>query len=271
MYKLIVEVVYLYMGGKIMVILEANKIRKIYGKDKNTKGTLVLDGIDMKVQKGEFVGIMGPSGSGKTTLLNILSSLSKATSGDIEIAGKNLNSLDSHKLSKFRRKTIGFVFQDFNLLDSLTLKENILLPMVLEKESLEYMEETCNNLIKVLDLQKVISKYPYEVSGGEQQRTAIARALVNNPEILFADEPTGNLDSKASNSIMNYFEYINERRKDTILMVTHDVFAASFCKRVIFIKDGKLHLEIARKGSKKDFFNEILNCTALLGGGSSEF
>lgn len=249
-----------------MVILEANKVKKIYGGDKNTKKTEVLQGIDIKLNKGEFTAIMGPSGSGKTTLLNVLSGMSMPTSGTINFLGKNLNTFSSDELTKFRRKTMGFIFQDFNLMDSLTLRENILLPMVLEKRSIKDMEEISKKIIETIGLEKVMDKYPYNVSGGEMQRTAMARALVNNPDIIFADEPTGNLDSKSSNLVMRCFQEINEKNNSTILIVTHDAFAASFCRKVIFIKDGNIHSEIVKKGSKKDFFYEILNFMAVLGG-----
>lgn len=254
-----------------MIILEGNKIKKIYGGDKNTKATQALDGVDIKIYEGEFVAIMGPSGSGKTTLLNILSGLRKPTEGTVEFKGENifLNNIDN--FTKLRRQKMGFVFQDFNLLDSLTIKENIMLPMILEKKSLEHMERLVKDTIEIVDINSIKDKYPYNVSGGEQQRAAIARALVNNPDIIFADEPTGNLDSKSSKIVMKCFQEINEKRHSTILMVTHDVFAASFCKRVIFIKDGKVHSEIIKKGERRDFLNEILDCVAVLGGGYSDF
>lgn len=194
-----------------MVILEANKVKKIYGGDKNTKKTEVLQGIDIKLNKGEFTAIMGPSGSGKTTLLNVLSGMSMPTSGIVNFLGKNLNTFSSDELTKFRRKTMGFIFQDFNLMDSLTLRENVLLPMVLEKRSIKDMEEISKKIIETIGLGKVMDKYPYNVSGGEMQRTAMARALVNNPDIIFADEPTGNLDSKSSNLVMRCFQEINEK------------------------------------------------------------
>ncbi|WP_454052682.1 ABC transporter ATP-binding protein [Clostridium sp. Marseille-Q7071] len=254
-----------------MIILEANKVKKIYGGDKNTKKTEALQGIDIKLNKGEFTAIMGPSGSGKTTLLNVLSGMSMPTSGTVNFLGKNLNTFSSDELTKFRRKTMGFIFQDFNLMDSLTLRENILLPMVLEKRSIKDMEEISKNIIETIGLEKVMDKYPYNVSGGEMQRTAMARALVNNPDIIFADEPTGNLDSKSSNLVMRCFQEINEKNNSTILMVTHDAFAASFCRKVIFIKDGNIHSEIVKKGSKKDFFYEILDFMAVLGGEASDF
>ncbi|WP_291561190.1 MULTISPECIES: ABC transporter ATP-binding protein [unclassified Clostridium] len=254
-----------------MVILEANKVKKIYGGDKNTKKTEVLQGIDIKLNKGEFAAIMGSSGSGKTTLLNVLSGMNMPTSGIVNFLGKNLNTFSSDELTKFRRKTMGFIFQDFNLMDSLTLRENILLPMVLEKRYIKDMEEVSKKIIETIGLEKVMDKYPYNVSGGEMQRTAMARALVNNPDIIFADEPTGNLDSKSSNLVMRCFQEINEKNNSTILMVTHDAFAASFCRKVIFIKDGKIHSEIVKKGSKKDFFYEILDFMAVLGGEASDF
>ena len=209
---------------------------------------------------------MGPSGSGKTTLLNILSGIDKPTSGEIEIGGKNINSLNKDELALFRRQHLGFVFQEFNLLDSLTLKENIMLPMILDKRKTYEMETKSKEIMSLFEINEIANKYPYNVSGGQQQRAAVARALINEPAIVFADEPTGNLDSKSSKAVMKCFEKMNKEKAATILMVTHDTFAASYCKRIVFIKDGEINMEIVKKGDRKEFFDRILDCLAVLGG-----
>lgn len=254
-----------------MEILSAINLVKIYGDLTDENATKALNGISLSIQKGEFVAIMGPSGSGKTTLLNILSGIDEPTSGEISINGIQLHEMDSEKLALYRRKYLGFVFQDFNLLDSLTVKENIMLPMILEKKSVEEMDHKVKQLSKLFNIESIMQKYPYQISGGEQQRTAVARALVNEPSILFADEPTGNLDSKSSDIIMECFEKIVQELSMTVFLVTHDVFAASFCQKVIFIKDGQIHSNIVKKGSKKEFFHQILDNLAILGGRSYGF
>jgi putative ABC transport system ATP-binding protein len=251
-----------------MKVLNAVGITKTYGGKENTGSTKALNGIEFSVNEGEFVGVMGPSGSGKTTLLNILSGIDNPTTGTVEIAGKNIGKMQKDELAFFRREKIGFVFQEFNLLDSLTLKENIMLPMILDKKDKEYMEEKANKIMSLFEIDTVGDKYPYAVSGGQQQRAAVSRSLVNDPAIVFADEPTGNLDSKSSNAVMRLFTKINAELGSTILMVTHDAFAASFCKKIIFIKDGLISMEIERKadGGRKEFFDRILDCLAVLGG-----
>ena len=249
-----------------MVILEADKIVKIYGETSGESATKALSGISLSVRQGEIVAIMGPSGSGKTTLLNILSGIDKPTSGVMTIAGHAISKMKRDELALFRRKQIGFVFQEFNLLDSLTVKENIILPMVLEKKSAAEMEEKVQTLASLFEIESILQKYPYNISGGQQQRTAVSRALVNNPGIIFADEPTGNLDSKSSTAIMECFEKIVQELKTTVLLVTHDVFAASYCQKVIFIKDGHIHSYIVKKGSRKEFLNQIIDNLAVLGG-----
>jgi len=249
-----------------MTILEAKSIKKIYGGKKGNNQTVALNGVDMKIQRGEFIGVMGPSGSGKTTLLNILGGLDKSTSGVVEINKKNISEMNKEELAIFRRKNIGFVFQDFNLLDSLSLKENVMLPMILNKHNEDLIEERAKDIMVAFDIYDLKDKYPYEVSGGEQQRTSASRALITNPSIVFADEPTGNLDSKSSNKIMNYLDKINTERKSTILMVTHDPFAASFCRKIVFIKDGLVKMEIVKNENRKEFFEKILDCLAVIGG-----
>lgn len=249
-----------------MNVLNAKNITKIYGGKDEGNSTYALNGVSISIDEGEFVGIMGPSGSGKTTFVNILSGISKATSGSVNICGRDITKLDKFEMALFRRQKLGYVFQEFNLLDSLTLKENIMLPMILDKKNDAEMKKKAEKIMTLFDINNIANKYPYSVSGGQQQRAAVSRALVNNPVIVFADEPTGNLDSKSSNAVMNCFKKMNEEKSSTILMVTHDAFAASFCKKIIFIKDGKIDMEIVSKGDRKDFFNKILDCLAIIGG-----
>lgn len=254
-----------------MLILEGKNITKIYGGPKDTTVTTALSEVSIKIEKGEFTAIMGPSGSGKSTLLNMLSGMDKPTSGNIMINEKDISSMNDHLLASFKRKNIGFVFQDFNLLDSLTLKENIMLPLILDGEKAETMEKKADEIMKRFEIHDIGKKYPYNVSGGQQQRTAVSRALMNEPSIIFADEPTGNLDSKSSKAIMDCFTKMNDELKSTVLMVTHDAFAASYANRILFIKDGSVNMEIVKKGSRKEFFDNILNCIAVMGGESYEF
>ncbi|WP_043931046.1 ABC transporter ATP-binding protein [Bacillus sp. EB01] len=249
-----------------MVILDVKDIVKIYGGSSGEGSTTALDGVSLSVKEGEFIAVMGPSGSGKTTLLNVLSGIDQPASGEVVISGKEIGEMKGDDLALFRRKKLGYVFQDFNLLDSLTVKENILLPMVLEKKNAAEMEEKLGELAKLFEIEPILSKYPYTISGGQQQRTAVSRALVNEPAILFADEPTGNLDSKSSAVIMELFEKIVTELSTTVLLVTHDVFAASYCQKVVFIKDGLIYSTIVKKGSRKEFLNQIMDNLAVLGG-----
>ncbi len=249
-----------------MAILNVVNLNKVYGGRDEANTTHALNGLDLKIENGEFVGVMGPSGSGKTTLLNLLSGIDKPTSGKIEISDKNIISMSNDELSVFRRQKLGFIFQDFNLIDSLTIRENVMLPLILDKKNASEMEQKADKILSLFDIDNIASKYPYNVSGGQQQRTAVSRAVINDPAIVFADEPTGNLDSKSSNSVMKCFEKMNTENNTTILMVTHDSFAASFCKKIIFIKDGTINMEIVRKGTRKEFFDRILDCLAVLGG-----
>lgn len=257
-------------GDNKMSVLEAKQITKIYGDAGSENATKALAGIDFSVEEGEFVAIMGPSGSGKSTLVSILSGITDPTTGSIVIGDKRIDQMDKFEMSLFRRRSLGFVFQEFNLLDSLTIKENIILPMVLDKKETKQMNDKADQVMKLFEINHIADKYPYEISGGQQQRAAVCRSLVNDPLLVFADEPTGNLDSKSANAVMSCFKRMNEEKNTTILMVTHDVFAASFCKKVIFIKDGKICLEVVNKGTRKEFFNRILDCQAVVGGENND-
>lgn len=254
-----------------MAVLEGENIIKIYEDIRGGCETKALNRISFKIDEGEFVGIMGSSGSGKTTLLNILSGVDKITSGKVKIWGKDINNMNKSTLAIFRRQNLGFIFQEFNLLDTLTMKENIMLPMILDKKAKAYMDKKVKDIMEAFNIYDIKDKYPYNVSGGQQQRVAISRAIVNDPKIVFADEPTGNLDSKSAKDIMMCFEKMNKEMNNTILVVTHDVFAASYCNRIIFIKDGRLHSEIVKKSGRKEFLEDIMNSLAVLGGDRCDF
>lgn len=249
-----------------MEILRVNNLTKIYSSYKGAKEVTALGGINLSVNKGEFVGIMGPSGSGKTTLLNILSGIDKSTSGEVDISNNDMSKMKKDQLALFRRKNIGYIFQDFNLLDSLTLEENIALPLILDKKNPSEIDKRVTDLMRFFNIVDLKKKYPYHISGGQKQRVAAARALINDPAIIFADEPTGNLDSKSADNIMGTISKMNEEVESTVLMVTHDPFAASFCKRIIFIKDGKIKMEITSNGDRKKFFDKILEVQSVIGG-----
>ncbi|ADU28898.1 ABC transporter ATP-binding protein [Evansella cellulosilytica] len=249
-----------------MQILSVENISKTYGSRKMVNEYVALKNISFQVTEGEFIGVMGASGSGKTTLLNILGSLDKATSGTFEMAGKDIASLSKKELAEHRMKNIGFIFQDYNLLETMTLKENIILPLALQGEDASVIEEKLEPLITDLGISDVVMKYPYEVSGGEQQRAAACRALITNPRLILADEPTGNLDSKSSKDLLNILTYINKQYQATILMVTHDVFAASYCEKIMFIRDGEIYNELYAGEDKKQFFDSIIDVMSVLGG-----
>lgn len=249
-----------------MDIITIAHLVKIYNAYKGAKEVTAIDQVNLSVEKGDFVGIMGPSGSGKTTLLNILSGVDKATSGEVIIDGKDITKLTKDEMALFRRGKIGYIFQDFNLLDSLTLQENIALPLILDKLAPKEIEDKINPLMKFLGIYDLKDKYPYHISGGQKQRVAAARAIANEPAVIYADEPTGNLDSKSANNLMNTIRSLNEELHSTILMVTHDPFAASFCKRIIFIKDGIIEMEIRSSGDRKSFFDKILEVQSVIGG-----
>ncbi|WP_298838948.1 ABC transporter ATP-binding protein [Clostridium sp.] len=246
-----------------MEILKISNLSKVYGKKVLFNA---INDISFSIEGGEFVGIMGPSGSGKTTLLNIISTIDKPTSGDILIKGNNPIGLKGEELALFRRRELGFVFQDFNLLDTLTVGENIILPLTLDSVPIKSQDMKLKKIAQILGIEKLLDKKIFEISGGECQRTAIARALIHSPSILLADEPTGNLDSKASNTVMELFVEINKEEKVTTIMVTHDPLAASYCDRILFIKDGGIYNEIDKSGSRQQFYQQIINVLSLLGG-----
>lgn len=253
-----------------MAVLEAKNLSKVYGSKGKGLSVKALDEFNMSIKEGEFVGIMGPSGSGKTTLLNILATIDSPSSGEILLNGQNPHRLNPDALAIFRRNNLGFIFQDFNLLDTLSVKENIILPLILEEFKKKKIEEKLDEIANILNIKDILNKRTYEISGGQQQRTACARAMINKPAIILADEPTGNLDSKASYDLMSSLENINRDKKATIIMVTHDAFAASFCNKIIMIKDGKFFLEIVKSSTRQAFFKEILDALSLLGGGYNE-
>ena len=246
-------------------ILKIENIKKYYGSKNNI--TKAIDDISFDVNKGEFVAIMGASGSGKTTLLNCISTIDKVTNGKIYLEDIDVTKLKGNKLNKFRREELGFIFQDFNLLDTLTAYENIALALSIQNVKVEEIDERIKKVVKELDIADVLNKYPYQMSGGQKQRVSSARAIVTNPKLVLADEPTGALDSKSSKMLLEKFNYLNDELDTTILMVTHDAFTASYATRVIFIKDGKIFNEIKKgKNSRKEFFNNIIDVITQLGG-----
>jgi len=246
-------------------ILKVEKIEKYYGSRSSL--TKAIDDISFEVDKGEFVAIMGASGSGKTTLLNCISTIDKVTSGHIYLDGEDITKLKGNELNRFRREELGFIFQDFNLLDTLTAYENIALALSIQNESASEIEKKIKDVAEKLDIEAVLKKYPYQMSGGQKQRVASARAIITNPKLVLADEPTGALDSKSSKMLLERFNYLNQELNTTILMVTHDAFTASYASRVIFIKDGKIFKEIYKgNDTRKEFFDKIIDVVTLLGG-----
>ncbi|MBJ8025557.1 ABC transporter ATP-binding protein [Bacillus cereus] len=246
-------------------ILSVEKIEKYYGNKDNV--TKAIDNISFKVDEGEFVGIMGPSGSGKTTLLNCISTIDNVTTGKIMINNSDITRLKSKSLDKFRQNELRFIFQDFNLLDTLTAYENIALALTIKGEESSKIDEKIQAVAKYLDIEQVLSKYPYQISGGQKQRVGSARAIVTDPPLVLADEPTGSLDSKSARLLLERFESLNKDLKATILMVTHDAFTASYARRILFIKDGKIFIELVRgNDSRKEFFTKIMEVITLLGG-----
>ena len=249
-------------------ILQVDNIHKFYGTKGNV--TKALNGISFTVERGEYVAIMGASGSGKTTLLNCISTIDKVTSGHIYLEGKDITEIKEKSLSKFRRERLGFIFQDFNLLDTLTVYENIALALTVQRVNNKELDKRVKGIGEKLNISDIFNKYPYEISGGQKQRTAAARAIITNPALVLADEPTGALDSKSAKILLETLEYLNENLNATIMMVTHDAFTASYSSRILFIKDGKIFNEIVKgNDSRKEFFNRIIEVITLLGGDSN--
>ena len=250
-------------------VLKIEHLKKYYGNSNNI--TKAVDDITFNIKEGKFVAIMGASGSGKTTLLNTIATIDNVTSGHIYVGGIDITTLKEKDVANFRKDNLGFVFQDFNLLDTLSIGENIAMSLVINRENPEVVDKKVNDIAKKLGIESILEKFPYEVSGGQKQRAACARALINKPKLILADEPTGALDSKSSRMLLETMEEMNEKLNATIMMVTHDAFSASFCERILFLKDGKIFNEIY-KGDKtrKEFFNEILDVLTLLGGDLSD-
>lgn len=244
-------------------------ILKVSNLEKTYKGKVsykALSGINMKVSEGEFAAIMGPSGSGKSTFLNTISTIDKPTGGSVLIAGIDPYKMNDSQLSDFRRKKLGFVFQQFNLINTLTVGENIILPLTLDNVNLNTMKKKLKDISDFLGISNLLDKRTYEISGGQAQRAAIARAVINDPSILLADEPTGNLDSKSAKDVMKLFKKLNESMGVTIIMVTHDPNIAAYCDKTYIIKDGKIYQEIVNRDDEKTYKKEILNTMSLLGG-----
>ena len=250
-------------------ILSVSELKKVYGKGGAV--THALDGVSLSLEAGEFVGVMGPSGSGKTTLLNCVSTIDRPTSGSIVIDGKELTRLKGKALAKFRRERLGFIFQDCNLLDTLTAYENIALSLSIIRAPAQRIDKRVREMADLLGIADCLNKYPYQMSGGQQQRCAAARAMVTRPALVLADEPTGALDSKSSQLLLDRLDELNMELGATILMVTHDAFTASCCRRVVFLRDGRLFLELHRgNDSRKVFFQKIIQVVTEMGGGMAD-
>lgn len=246
-------------------LLQVKNVEKVFGKGTNT--FKALKDISFTIDHGEFVGIMGPSGAGKSTLLHVLATIDSPSKGDIYIEKDNIAKMKEEKLSDFRKNHLGFIFQDYNLLDSLTVRENILLPLAIAKLPIKEIDEKVASMANAFGIETILDKYPYQISGGQKQRTASCRALVSNPKLIFADEPTGALDSRSATDLLKALSSLNEEQETTIMMVTHDAFAASFCRRILFISDGRLSKEMIRgTHSRKEFYQMILDELAQLGG-----
>ncbi|MBP3249428.1 MAG: ABC transporter ATP-binding protein [Ruminococcus sp.] len=248
-----------------MELLKIQHIEKYYGNMSSL--TKAIDDLSFSVEKGEFVAIMGASGSGKTTLLNCISTIDRVTAGHIYLEDTDITALKGRQLGRFRREKLGFIFQDFNLLDTLTAYENIALALSIQKKPAPQIDQAVKTVAQQLGITEVLKKYPYQMSGGQKQRVASARAIVTEPKLVLADEPTGALDSKSAKMLLERFRYLNNEHSATIMMVTHDSFTASYASRVIFIKDGKIFNEISRgDDSRKQFFDKIIDVVTLLGG-----
>ncbi len=250
-------------------ILKLEHIQKFYGNQGNL--TKAINDISFSVNNGEFVGIMGASGSGKTTLLNCISTIDTVSAGHIYLDGADVTELKEKELARFRRENLGFVFQDFNLLDTLTISENIALALTINKVPAEQIEGKVHEMAESLNITDILDKYPYQVSGGQKQRCACARAIINKPKLILADEPTGALDSHSAQMLLSTMQSINEQLAATILMVTHDAFSASYANRILFLRDGMIFTEILKGGnSRKVFFEKILDVLTMLGGGQND-
>ena len=250
-------------------ILRIEEIEKYYGSRRNL--TKAIDDISFEVEQGEFVAIMGASGSGKTTLLNCISTIDRVTSGHIHLENTDITKLKGNALNTFRREKLGFIFQDFNLLDTLTAYENIALSLSIQNIPAAKIDGKVRKVAKELDIEEVLPKYPYQMSGGQKQRVASARAIVTNPALVLADEPTGALDSKSAKLLLERLRYLNTQLQTTILMVTHDSFTASYAGRILFIKDGKVFHELCRgDDTRKQFFDKIIDVVTMLGGDLSD-
>ncbi|GAA0361466.1 ABC transporter ATP-binding protein [Bacillus horti] len=245
-------------------VVDISNVQKIYGK-KTENQHYALNGVSLTIDQGEFVGIMGPSGAGKTTLLNVISTLDQPTSGTIKISGTDLTQMNQTQLADFRSEKLGFIFQEFNLLENLTIYENIALPLSLQGVSSKKIKPSVENVARKLGIMETLNKYPTAVSGGQKQRAAAARAIVHDPALILADEPTGSLDTKNAKSLLGAMEDLNEQHDVTIMMVTHDPFSASYCKRILFIQDGAIYKVIHRTGSKQEFYQEILDVLSEVG------
>lgn len=250
-----------------MNMLEVKNLKKVY-EGKIT--TTALKNVSFYVEKGEFTAIMGPSGSGKSTLLQVISTIDTPTDGEVRINGKNPHQMKQEGLASFRRTELGFIFQDFNLVHTLTVGENIMLPLALEKADVKKMKKRTVQISDYLGIRELLSKRTFEISGGQAQRTAIARALIHDPSLILADEPTGNLDSKSAKDVMQLLKKLNRERESTILMVTHDAYVASMCSRVLFIKDGTLYQELLAGERQEQFYQRILDMMTFLGGGQND-
>ena len=246
-------------------ILRVEQIQKYYGNKENL--TKAIDGISFEVEEGEFIGIMGASGSGKTTLLNCISTIDHVSSGHIFLEDRDITEIKEEEIAKFRRENLGFIFQDFNLLDTLTIEENIALILTINRMPEEEIEKKTKEIARKLGISDILNKYPYQVSGGQKQRCACGRAIVHSPKLILADEPTGSLDSKSARQLLEIMEQMNRMMQTTILMVTHDPLSASYCSKILFLKDGKIFNKIEKGDSTNlEFYNEILDVLALLGG-----
>lgn len=248
-----------------MPLIDVQDVHKVYGHRTNL--VTAVAGVSLQVLQGEFVGIMGPSGAGKTTLLNLMSTIDRPTSGQIFLNQKNVTYMKNAALAKFRREQLGFIFQDFNLLAVLTVRENLVLPLTLAGYSVVAINQALQKIVGILGLNSLLNRYPDDISPGQKQRVACGRAIITQPHLLFADEPTGSLDSKAATELLRYLTIINAKAGTTVVMVTHDAFTASYCRRILFIKDGQLFAEIVRQGSRQAFFQQVIDMQATIGGG----